>query len=364
MDLNEFLHRMSAPPHTWASTVLITALTLLAAFIGHRIGMTVLKRIVRDRKMPSILLQALDRPALCALALIALQIAWKGMSLKSSLFLFLQNISAVALIGVFTWLSVRLVTGVSKAVIQTHPINEQDSPDTQENLHARRLHTQAHVFSRIVMVLITIIGVSSVLMTFPSVRQLGASILASAGVIGLVAGLAAKPVFSNLIAGIQIALTQPIRLNDVVVIEGEWGRIEELTSSYVVVRIWDERRLIVPLQWFIENSFQNWTHTGSKIIGTVYLWVDYRLPLAPLREELARLCQQAPEWDCRVQGLQVTETNERAMQLRVLASSIDSSRNWDLRCKLREALLEFIQKNYPDYLPRVRLTQSSKDIGI
>ena len=170
---------------------------------------------------------------------------------------------------------------VGEAIVQAHPL------DTADNLQARRIHTQARVLARSVMVVIVIIGFGGALMTFPNVRQIGASLLASAGVAGLVAGIAARPVLGNLIAGLQIALSQPIRLDDVVVIQGEWGRVEEITGTYVSVRLWDQRRLIVPLQWFIENPFTNWTRNSSQIIGTVFFYVDFRMPLAPLREELA-----------------------------------------------------------------------------
>src|SRR5258706_10199305 len=210
------------------------------------------------------------------------------------------------------------------------------------------------------MVVIVIIGVGGALMTFPNVRQIGASLLASAGVAGLVAGIAARPVLGNLIAGLQIALSQPIRLDDVVVIQGEWGRIEEITGTYVSVRLWDQRRLIVPLQWFIENPFSNWTRSSSQIIGTVFLYVDYRMPLEPLRAELGRIVEQAPEWDRRVQVLQVTDAGERAMQLRVLVSSQDSGLNWDLRCRVREGLVDFIQTHYPQYFPRARAEVSAE----
>jgi small-conductance mechanosensitive channel len=162
-------------------------------------------------------------------------------------------------------------------------------------------------------------------------------------------------VLGNLIAGLQIALSQPLRLDDVVVIQGEWGRIEEITGTYVSVRLWDQRRLVVPLQWFIENPFANWTRSNSQIIGTVFLHVDYRMPLAPLREELGRILEQAPEWDRRVQVLQVTDATERTMQLRVLVSSQDSGLNWDLRCRVREGLVVFIQAHYRQYLPRARV---------
>jgi len=166
-------------------------------------------------------------------------------------------------------------------------------------------------------------------------------------------------VLGNLIAGLQIALSQPIRLDDVVVIQGEWGRVEEITGTYVSIRIWDQRRLIVPLQWFIENPFTNWTRNSSQIIGTVFLFVDYRMPIAPLREELERILAHAPEWDGRVQVLQVTDATDRAMQLRVLVSSFDSALNWDLRCRVREGLVNFVQAAYPQYLPRARADLST-----
>jgi small-conductance mechanosensitive channel len=204
------------------------------------------------------------------------------------------------------------------------------------------------------MVIVMLVGGALMLMTFPAIRAVGASLLASAGLVGIIAGVAARPVLSNMIAGLQLALSQPLRLDDVVVVEGEWGRIEDITGTYIVIALWDQRRLIVPLQYFIEKPFQNWTRSTSEIIGTVFWWVDYGMPLAPLREELNRLCNEAPEWDKRISLIQVTDTTERTMQLRALVTSQDSGKNFDLRCKVREGLISFMQKNYPDYLPRDR----------
>jgi hypothetical protein len=185
-------------------------------------------------------------------------------------------------------------------------------------------------------------------------EQIGGSLLASAGVAGIAAGIAARPVLGNLIAGLQIAFTQPIRLDDVVIMENEWGRIEEITATYVVVKIWDERRLIVPLQWIIEHPFENWTRSTSQLLGTVLLWLDYRIPLAPLREELLRVCKSAPEWDQRVSIIQVVDCNEHGMQIRVLISAGDASRRWDLCCRVREAMIDFVQRECPQYLPCLR----------
>jgi small-conductance mechanosensitive channel len=260
----------------------------------------------------------------------------------------LQHLLLIALLAVGTWLVVRCLGAFEGVAIRRYPM------DVADNLQARRVVTQVRVLGRIADVIVVFIGASIILLTIPGVRQLGASLLASAGVAGLAIGLAAKPVLSNLIAGLQIALTQPIRLDDVVIIEGEWGRVEEITGSYVVVRIWDERRLVVPLNWFIEHPFQNWTRSSSQLVGTVYLMLDYRMPLAPLREELKRLCEDASEWDQRVCVLQVTDATDRAMQLRVLVSSADSGRNWDLRCHVREGLIAYVQTHHPESLPRWR----------
>ncbi|MBN3852888.1 mechanosensitive ion channel [Paraburkholderia sp. Ac-20340] len=337
-----------APLQTWPGTLIVSALALLIALSIHWIGARVVRRIARPYPHASVCVRYVHQPARVLLAVMALEFVWWQAPDTLRFIGTLRELCAFALVGAITWLSVRCAAAIGEAIIAAHPL------DIADNLEARRIHTQARVLARTVMVLIVILGVGAALMTFPSVRQIGASLLASAGVAGLVAGIAARPVLGNLIAGLQIAISQPIRIDDVVVIQGEWGRIEEITGTYVSVRIWDQRRLIVPLQWFIENPFTNWTRSSSQIIGTVFLWLDYRMPLAPLREELARIVEHAPEWDKRVQVLQVTDANERAMQLRVLVSSQDSGLNWDLRCRVREGLLDFVNARYPEYLPKSR----------
>jgi len=203
-------------------------------------------------------------------------------------------------------------------------------------------------------VIVVLAGTSMALMTFPGARQFGASLLASAGVLGIVVGIAARPVFSNLTAGLQLALGQPMRLDDVLIVQSEWGRVEEITGTYVVMKIWDERRLVIPLQWFIENPFQNWTRTTSQIIGSVFFWVDYATDLEPLRAEATRLAQSSKDHDGRVCLLQVVETSETAMQLRLIVSSASAGQNWDLRCLLREGVIGFMQRTQPAALPRLR----------
>ena len=224
----------------------------------------------------------------------------------------------------------------------------------KDNLRARKVYTQVHVIGRTIRVAIGVFAAASVLMLFSTVRQFGTSLLASAGIVGIVAGIAAQKTLSNLFAGIQIALTQPMRQDDVVVVEGEWGRIEEITLSYVVVRIWDDRRLVVPLGYFIEKPFQNWTRSSTALLGSVYVWVDYSFPVERGREALKRIIEGNPLWDGRSWNLQVTDANERSMQLRVLATAADSSRSWDLRCQIREQFIDFIQRAHPRSLPLIR----------
>ncbi|WP_312321145.1 mechanosensitive ion channel domain-containing protein [Stenotrophomonas sp.] len=254
----------------------------------------------------------------------------------------------IGLTACFVWFLVRVVAAGEQAILREHRI------DVADNLAARRIHTQTRVLSRVLMGAIILVGVSMVLLTFPMVRQIGTALLASAGIIGLVAGIAAKPVFGNLIAGLQIALTQPIRLDDVVIVEGEWGRVEEIGSSYVVVRVWDERRMVVPLTWFIENPFQNWTRRSADLLGTAFLWLDYRAPIGAIRAELERICRSEKLWDERVCVTQVTETTEHTLQVRLLVSARNSGDAFDLRCIVRERMLDFLAREHPQALPRTR----------
>lgn len=333
-----------------AATVVILVLALVA-----RLGLGVLKRLAKPFLFAREMVRKLRAPAQVLLPLMGLQTVWTSASNEMAFIEPLRHVTSLAIIATFIWLGLRAVAAVQQIILVKNPV------DISDNLRARRIQTQTRVLVRTLSVLVIIIGVSGMLMTFPTARQFGTSLLASAGLAGLAVGFAARPVLGNLIAGLQIAITQPIRLDDVVIVEGEWGRIEEITGTYVVVRIWDSRRLVVPLQWFIENPFQNWTRHTSSLLGSVFFWVDYSVPLEPLREEFERLCKSAPElWDGEVSVLQVTDCNERAMQIRVLASSRDSSLSWDLRCYLRENMLRFINERYPGSLPRVRASLSGE----
>jgi small-conductance mechanosensitive channel len=329
--------------------ILIAAVVcVLLALLVHSISAKIVLRMTRTMPVTDVVARHCRAPALLLLPLIALQGVWQVAPNNFPLIAGVRHANGLLLLTALTWLGLRVARGVAQGVVRLHPL------DVEDNLHARRIHTQTRMLARTAMFIVLLTGLALMLMTFPEARQFGASLLASAGVVGIVAGIAARPVFSNLIAGLQIALAQPFRIDDVLIIQGEWGRVEEITGTYVVLKIWDERRLIIPLQWFIENPFQNWTRSNAQIIGTVCVWVDYRMPLAPLREAAQRTCDAAPEWDKRLCLLQLIEAGERSMQLRVLVTSSNSSLNWDLRCKVREALVDVMQRDYPQHLPLMR----------
>lgn len=287
------------------------------------------------------------------------EIAGVGLPLEESTLEGIEHFLNVLLIAAVTWLLIRALSIIDDVVVARHHL------DTADNLQARRLLTQTKVLSRTGMIIVGVVGFGIILMTFHGVREFGVSLLASAGLAGIVVGFAARPTLSNLIAGIQLALTQPIRLDDVVIVEGEWGRIEEITATYVIVRIWDQRRLVVPLEYFINNPFQNWTRTTADILGTIYLYADYTVPVAEVREELERIVQASEKWDGKVVGLVVTDAKERVMELRALVSAANSGNAWDLRCYVREKLVDYLQREHPGCLPRTRADLTSEEkIGV
>jgi len=260
-----------------------------------------------------------------------------------------EKASSILIISSVAWLCGQGVRLGEEAVLAKYDLTAAD------NLHARKVFTQTHVISKTLYVLIGIFTAASVLMLFDQVRQFGASILASAGVLGVVLGFAAQRTIANLFAGFQLAMTQPIRIDDVVIVEGEWGRVEEISLTFVVIHIWDDRRLVVPLSYFIEKPFQNWTRVSASLLGSVFLWVDYTLPILELRRVIQQIVEHSALWDRRFWNLQVTDASEQAMQIRVLATATDSSKAWDLRCEIREKLIDFIQERYPEALPKSRV---------
>ncbi|GAA4321995.1 hypothetical protein GCM10023115_49860 [Pontixanthobacter gangjinensis] len=260
------------------------------------------------------------------------------------------HLSIIGIILSIAWFLILLFKVFKKRMLKKYDVS------TSDNLKARKVYTQFTILENIVIFVIVVLAIGIALMSFDSIRSVGVSVLTSAGIAGIIIGLAAQKAIGTLLAGIQIALTQPIRLDDVVIVEGEWGWIEEINLTYVVVRVWDKRRLVVPTTYFIEKTFQNWTRTSADILGTVYIYVDYGLPFDAIRQEQTRLLNSTDLWDGNVNVMQVTNATEKSVEIRVLVSAKDSPTAWDLRVYLREKLLEFIQKNYPEALPKARIS--------
>jgi small-conductance mechanosensitive channel len=305
-----------------------------------------------------VLLPLAGRAVRRTLPLLALILGAPALSLSPALAEVVSNGTSLLLIAVVALVLFQIVDASASFVLRQHRL------DVKDNLQARSVHTQVVVLKKVAATIIGIFTLASMLMVFDSVRQFGASILASAGIAGIVIGFAAQRSIATLLAGFQIALTQPIRVDDVVIVEGEWGRIEDITLTYVVVRIWDLRRLVVPISYFIEQPFQNWTRASADILGTVFLRVDYAVPLDALRAELTRILEASPYWDRKVNVLQVTEAGERTLELRALASAADASLAWDLRCEVREKLVAFVQRHYPASLPHLRASIGGVQPGV
>jgi small-conductance mechanosensitive channel len=250
------------------------------------------------------------------------------------------------LIGAAAWLVVRFLFVIEDFVLQRLRL------DVPDNLRVRKLRTQVALIRRLTAATVTVLALASMFMTFTQLRTLGASLLASAGLVGVIGGLAAQTTLANVFAGLQLALTDSLRFDDVVVVEDEWGRIEDMTLTYVVVRLWDERRLVLPTTYFTKNPFQNWTRHETRVLGAVLLHLDYRAPVDDLRAEVQRLVEASPLWDRRDWVVQVVDSTPSTMVVRVLASSADAPSSWDLRCELREKLIGYLRENHPDVLPR------------
>lgn len=296
----------------------------------------------------------LGRPIRWLLPLIALELVMPILGLKKNFEDGIQHALLVLIIIGAGWFLGKLVSVLEDVVERRFDVQSAD------NLDARTVQTRVRVFHNVAVFAISVLTLAFVLMTFEAVRQVGAGLLASAGVAGVVLGFAAQRSIATIFAGIQLALSQPIRIDDVVVVEGEWGRIEEIHLTYVVVRIWDLRRLVLPVSHFIDRPFQNWTRTSAEVLGTVMLYCDYSVPVADIRAEVERIVSASKHWDGKVWSLQVTDSSERTMHLRALFSAKNSGDQWNLRCELREKLIAYLQKNHPRALPRVRAELESE----
>lgn len=334
----------------WAAGVGIFVLAIATASLVY---LTVAKVIIIATKGRATYLHSVF---LRVRRIICLGLILVATNLAAQLPFFSQRISDLA--AKVLSVAVILLIGWSAAIaidVASNVYLRQYKNDAADSLLARKHFTQIRVLRRTIDVLIGLVTIAAALMAFEPVRQFGVSLFASAGAAGLVVGLAARPVLSNLIAGIQLAITQPIRIGDAVIVEGEWGLIEEITSTYVVIKVWDLRRLIVPLSYFMEKPFQNWTRDSSQIIGAVSLYADYRVPVDVVRSKLHEIARASKLWDKQVVNLQVTDLKDSSVELRMLVSAQTSGQAWDLRCEVREKMLAFLQEEYPQSLPRQRI---------
>jgi small-conductance mechanosensitive channel len=332
------------------ATASFIALLVIVFFI-YRYVFKILRRKVSmaPGKLDGFILNLFKVPALWFIYWVLLEIFIHFFLKSLSVFSILLHINAILLIFSIAWISIQFIKAGSYYLQNKLNIGASD------NLRARKSLTQIKVFKGIANTLIIIISIAIGLLTFEQVRSIGISLLTSAGIFGIIIGFAAQKSIGMILAGIQIAITQPIRLDDVVIVEGEWGRIEEITLTYVVVKIWDDRRLVMPVTSFLEKPFQNWTRTNSAIMGTVFLYVDYSFPVDAIRKILPDRVNGNSDWDGRVLNVQVTKASEQCKEIRILLSSTDASKNWDLRADIREKLIDFINVNYPDTFAKIRI---------
>jgi small-conductance mechanosensitive channel len=345
--MKEFLESF----HELVLTGIILAVALVIALAAY-VAVFALARMAARRTgsvFGHLIVRHGSKPAMIIFPLISIFTAFPFLPLPKEVAAPVRHTVALGLIASAGWVAARFTDALIDFTSSRFEV------DVKDNLAARRMRTRFLVLRRVFTVIIGFVAFSVMLMTFPSIRRIGLTMFASAGVAGLVVGLAARPMLTNLIAGLQIAFTQPIRIDDVVIVEGEYGRVEEISTTYVVVRIWDKRRLVLPLSYFIERPFQNWTRATADILGTVYLYADYTVPVEEVRKELLRILTSSGLWDGKAWGLQVTDATERTLRLRALMSAADSSTAWDLRCHVREKLVSFLTDRYPQCLPTARM---------
>lgn len=329
----------------------IVIIAILAGMLAHWLLYHFIQAVTPKETTEDIsfIVGKIRNPTVVAFILAAITIAIRIVDLEPGVAIVLQRLSTIFLIIAITWSLAAAVKIFRLFTMRKYDVSSSD------NLLARKRLTQFKVLERIVIAVIVVIGVGAILMTFESIRAFGTSILASAGIAGIIIGFAAQRSIATFLAGVQIAITQPIRLDDAVVVEGEWGWIEEITFTYVVIRIWDQRRLVVPINYFIEKPFQNWTKTSADILGTIYIYTDYTVSVDAIRKELDRLLEGNEHWDERVKVVQVTDATEKTMEIRILVSAANSPTAWDLRVQVREKMIDFLQQNYPQSLPRTRI---------
>jgi small-conductance mechanosensitive channel len=347
--VNDFMRQYDSG--NWLSDLIVSVAVILIALFLHMLLFLVLKRFYKksNKEIFKNIRDKFRTPSLVFILAVALNILINAFAPENLLVSYSIHVLRLVTIFTITWLIIRFINIGRELVLLRYDLGERD------NLKARQVFTQFRVLERIIIFIIIIIAIAVALMTFEQIRKIGVSLFASAGVAGIILGFAAQKLIGNFLAGFQIALTQPIRIDDVVIVEKEWGWIEEITLTYVVVRIWDKRRLILPTTYFIEKPFQNWTRASADILGTVFIYTDYTVPVDRVREKLTEILKSDKNWDGKVNVLQVTDSTEKSMEIRALMSSADSPSAWDLRVNVREKLINFLQEDYPESLPRSRV---------
>jgi small-conductance mechanosensitive channel len=352
-----------ADAEAWLRALLILGGAIVAGLIAHliifRVVRSVFRRLTSVLPFGDIVLRRARGPLRLFVPLLAVYVALPFAEdyIPPDVQAVLDSVLNGVLVLAIAWMLVAVVMMVEDVIATRYSIESED------NLQARKIMTQVRILRRIAVVVIGVLSLGAILLQYEPFRELGTGILASAGIIGIVIGVAAQRTLGNLIAGIQIAFTQPFRVDDVVIVEGEFGWVEEITLTYVVVRVWDQRRVVVPITQFVEQPFQNWTRTSSELLGTVFLYVDHTVPFDAIRQALGEIVEASDYYDGRVWRLHVTDTTEKTVELRALMSAGSAPDLWELRCEVREKLIAHVQEHFSDALPRVRAELRGNGVG-
>jgi len=348
-EVSQLLRQWNLAPWAW-SLIIIGAAILLGALIRLLLALFIRKNVADQERFSFFrsFFRHLGRPMVYFFPLFFLGVLLPIMRLPQDIMHRASRTVEILLIVTFAWILVQAINVARDYILYRYDVKKDD------NLRERKVRTQLQFLRRILIVFIVGLTIAAVLLTFSSMRKIGAGLLTGVGVGGIIIGFAAQRSLGNLLAGLQIAFTQPIRIDDAVIVEGEFGWIEDITLTYVVVRIWDERRLILPINYFIEKPFQNWTRNSSALLGSAFIYADYSLPVEEVRKELTRLLHNSPLWDGRANSLAVTNLTDKTIEMRAVMSARNSGHTFDLRCYVRENLIRFIRENYPESLPKSR----------
>lgn len=337
------------PPYAW--NLVLTAVAVVCGLIFKVLATLVLRLYSKANLNFSIvrsIIRRVNKPLSWFLPLFVLNLLLPLMDLTTKQETIVSKLLTISLIISFSTVLVAIVKIAEDVFYHIYDLNKAD------NLRERKIRTQLQFVRKMVISLIVVLALGAILLSFSSLRRIGTGLLTGVGISGIIVGLAAQRSLGNLLAGLQIAFTQPMRLDDVLIVEGEWGRVEEITLTYVVLHIWDQRRLILPINYFIEKPFQNWTRTSAEIFGTIFLHLDYKAPFDEIRAEFKRVLDANELWDKKAGTMQITGSTDQTVEVRLLVSAVNAGTVFDLRCFIREHMIGFIQKNHPEALPRTR----------